>query len=72
MSTHGQEYTVRRFTLNVQGDMIKTSRVEKLFINTPRSNRERSMRDAPIEPSDTQRRLNLDSSGRPNEYQRQP
>ena len=72
LTTHGQEYTVRRFTLNVQGDMIKTSRVEKLFINSPRNNNRQGIRTAPTEPSDAQRRLNLDSTGRPNEYRRQP
>lgn len=72
LTTHGQEYTVRRFTLNVQGDMIKTSRVEKLFINSPRNNNRQGIRTAPTEPSDAQRRLNLDSTGHPNDYRRQP
>ena len=72
LTTHGQEYTVRRFTLNVQGDMIKTSKVEKLFINSPRNNNRQGVRTAPTEPSDAQRRLNLDSTGHPNEYRRQP
>ena len=72
LTTHGQEYTVRRFTLNVQGDMIKTSRVEKLFINSPRNQNRQGVGTAPTEPSDAQRRLNLDSTGRPNEYRRQP
>ena len=72
LTTHGQEYTVRRFTLNVQGDMIKTSRVEKLFINSPRNNNRQGVRTAPTEPSDAQRRLNLDSTGHPNDYRRQP
>ena len=72
LTTHGQEYTVRRFTLNVQGDMIKTSTVEKLFINSPRNNNRMGVRTAPTEPSDAQRRLNLDSTGHPNDYRRQP
>ena len=67
--THqGQELTIRRFTLNQKGDMIKTNTIEKLFINTTRNRSEM----APREPSDRQRRLNLDSSGRPLESQEAP
>ena len=67
--THqGQELTVRRFTLNQKGDMIKTNTIEKLFINTIRNRSEM----APREPSDRQRRLNLDSGGRPLEPQEAP
>jgi len=72
LSTRGQEHTVRRFTLNLQGDIIRTSKVEKLFINTSRSSREQYQRRNPPEPSDAQRRLNLDRDGRPLEYRRQP
>ena len=68
----GQELTVRRFTLNLQGDITKTSTAEKLFINTPRSVREQYLRRNPLETSESQRRLNLDSSGRPLDYQREP
>ena len=67
--THqGQELTIRRFTLNQKGDMIKTNTIEKLFINTTRNRSEM----APREPSESQRRLNLDSSGRPLESQEAP
>ena len=72
LTQRGQELTVRRFTLNLQGDITKTSTAEKLFINTPRSAREQYQRRNPPETSDTQRRLNLDSGGRPLEYQREP
>ena len=72
LTTRGQEYTVRRFTLNLQGDITKTSTVEKLFINTSRSSRDQYQRRNPPEPTDAQRRLNLDSDGRPLEYRRQP
>ena len=68
LAHQGQEFTVRRFTLNLQGDITKTSTVEKLFINTARNRPEM----APREPSDRQRRLNLDSSGRPLESQEAP
>ena len=64
----GQELTVRRFTLNLQGDIIKTNTIEKLFINTTRNRGEFE----PREPSENQRRLNLDSSGRPLDYRRTP
>jgi len=36
LTHHGQELTVRRFTLNLDGDMTKTNKVEKFFINTTR------------------------------------
>ena len=72
LTQRGQELTVRRFTLNLQGDITKTSTVEKLFINTPRSAREQYQRRNPLETSESQRRLNLDSSGRPLDYQREP
>jgi len=64
----GQELTVRRFTLNQKGDIIKTNTIEKLFINTTRNRGEFE----PREPSENQRRLNLDSGGRPLDYQREP
>jgi len=68
LAHHGQELTVRRFTLNLDGDMTKTNKVEKFFINTTRL-----QAAGPREPSENQRRLNLDSSGRPIfEYQRGP
>ena len=60
LTHHGQELTVRRFTLNLKGDMIKTNTIEKLFINTTRLQGEFE----PREPSDRQRNLNLDSGGR--------
>ena len=60
LTHHGQELTVRRFTLNLDGDMTKTNKVEKFFINTTRL-----QAAGPREPSENQRRLNLDSSGRP-------
>ena len=67
--THqGQEITVRRFTLNQEGDIIKTNTVEKLFINTTRNRGEFE----PREPTDRQRNLNLDSGGRPLEPQEVP
>ena len=72
LTQRGQELTVRRFTLNLQGDITKTSTAEKLFINTPRSVREQYQRRNPPETSESQRRLNLDSSGRPLDYQREP
>ena len=65
---HGQERTIRRFTLNQKGDITKTSTIEKLFINTTR----RRLEFEPREPSENQRRLNLDSGGRPLDYQREP
>ena len=64
----GQELTVRRFTLNQEGDIVKTNTIEKLFINTLRNRSEM----APREPSDRQRRLNLDSGGRPLEPRAAP
>ena len=68
LAHHGQELTVRRFTLNLDGDMTKTNKVEKFFINTTRL-----QAAGPREPSENQRRLNLDSSGRPIfEYRRGP
>ena len=68
LTHHGQELTVRRFTLNLDGDMTKTNKVEKFFINTTRL-----QAAGPREPSENQRRLNLDSSGRQIfEYQRGP
>ena len=72
LAQRGQELTVRRFTLNLQGDITKTSTTEKLFINTPRSAREQYQRRNPLETSESQRRLNLDNSGRPLDYQREP
>ena len=72
LAQRGQELTVRRFTLNLQGDITKTSTAEKLFINTPRSVREQYLRRNPLETSESQRRLNLDNSGRPLDYQREP
>ena len=72
LTQRGQELTVRRFTLNLQGDITKTSTAEKLFINTPRSVREQYLRRNPLETSESQRRLNLDNSGRPLDYQREP
>jgi hypothetical protein len=57
---HGQERTIRRFTLNQKGDITKTSTIEKLFINTTR----RRLEFEPREPTDRQRNLNLDSGGR--------
>ena len=72
LTQRGQELTVRRFTLNLQGDITKTSTAEKLFINTPRSVREQYLRRNPLETSESQRRLNLDSGGRPLDYQREP
>ena len=68
LAHQGQEFTVRRFTLNLQGDITKTNTIEKLFINTARNRPEM----APREPSESQRRLNLDSSGRPLDYRRTP
>ena len=67
--THqGQERTVRRFTLNQAGDIVKTNTIEKLFINTLRNRSEFE----PREPSDRQRNLNLDSGGRPLEPRAAP
>ena len=68
LTYQGQETTVRRFTLNQEGDMTKTSTVEKLFINDTR----RRYESPPRERSDRQRDLNLDSGGSPLEYQREP
>jgi len=48
LTHHGQELTVRRFTLNLKGDMIKTNTIEKFFINTTRLRGEFESR----EPSD--------------------
>ena len=60
LAHQGQEFTVRRFTLNQKGDITKTSTIEKLFINTTR----RRLEFEPREPTDRQRNLNLDSGGR--------
>ena len=70
LAHHGQEITVRRFTLNQLGDMTKTNTIEKLFINTP--GRTVPTGTEPVEPSDRQRRLNLDSGGRPLDFRREP
>ena len=68
LTYQGQETTVRRFTLNQEGDMTKTSTVEKLFINSTR----RRYEPPPRERSDRQKDLNLDSGGSPLEDQREP
>ena len=62
--THqGQELTIRRFTLNQEGYIVKTNTIEKFFINSTRNPPERYRMER--EPSDTQRERNLDSGGRP-------
>ena len=51
LTHHGQELTVRRFTLNLDGDMTKTNKVEKFFINTTRLRGEfesRELSDPPM------------------------
>ena len=68
LTHHGEEAHVRRFTLNEEGVMTKTSTLEKLFINTIGNPPER-WRSAPRQQTDRQRERNLDSSGRPLDFE---
>ena len=69
ISHHGEEITIRRFTLNQQGDITKTNTTEKLLIN---STRQRQEMGPPREPTERQRDRGLDSQGRPLDFRREP